>query len=534
MTDQEYLHGGFDTVDYETIPKEMVSIDEMKLGITMYNETGIPIWKNSSEVFGDDPRTRYGFKVADVWHYQDFDQLVCNQERGLYVETHLGLGDNAKSQSVEAGTPSTEFALDGSSFSLATTFTADFVSVSPKITKIRLRLKAVGLPLVKLAVSINGTGGGGSPGPIMQISDWVNYDAVPLELGWVEFSFPSPASLVAGARYAIVLYSDDSNPALILNSSNRIEWAYADRDVHSYGMTSLNSKLLRAVEIGESAVEVADASVFSSAPFYAVIDDELITVLQKVGNTLHLSSPLTEGHLKEVRMFEVTYVPSDTEKRWIFTNPTGAAFAWAAPNSHQSFDASYQMDVLVSQATKVEEVPTEEWSGTDVSPTLNTLDVIYIAASGDFYSIEEEGGMYGTLGGLSPLATFNGPSTFGFPSLNTFRASATNVVDGFVGWTTNRLPLQSTLSVFPSAKDVSGVVTYIPTEHDMYITAACVRWDGTVKVVDTLIPAGTEAPLLIDSEEFVGISLLWVEQNAFVSDSTYGFGAGETFVIRSR
>lgn len=534
VTDQEYLHGGFDTVDLNTIPEQMVSLDEMQVGVTMYNETGIPIWKGSQEVFGDDTRTRYGFLVDGEWYYQDFDEDTCNEERGVYVETHEGLGENAKHQTLDAGTPVTEFALNGTYFSLATTFTADFVSVSPKITNIRLKLKAVGMPLVNLAITVNNVLLSGAPGSILQTSDWVPYNSVPLDSDWVEFSFPASATLVAGTRYAICLYSDDTNPASVLDSTNRIEWAYADRDTHSYGMTSKNSKLILAATAGDEELSVTDSSVYDSAPFYAVADDELVLVTLVSGNVLTLDSPLSYDHAKDVRVFEVVYVPSDSEKRWVYADSTGALFQWEAPISNQSYDATYQIDVYVPEAKAVKEVPSLEWSGDDVTADLDTLDTVYISTTSDSYAIDDDGGPYGTLGGLTPLATFNGPSTFGFPSLNSFRQSGTNVMDGYVAWTSNRLSSPSTFSVFPSAKNVSSVVTYIPTEHDMYLTVACVGWDGNVTIVDKFIPAGTSSPVLLDLGEFVGISFLWVQQDEFVSSDTYGFGAGETFMIRSK
>lgn len=531
VTDQEYLHGGFDTVDYRTLPAEMISLDEMLLGVTMYNETGIPIWKTSLEVFGEETPLRYGFRVGGSWYHQDFDKAACTLERNSYVVTHDGLGEDAKHQTVDAGTPNDEFALDGTNLQLATSFSADFAEMSPKVTTVALKLRAVGLPTANLAVTINEMLGGGTPGTVLQTSEWIPYSSLPLDFGWVEFSFELPADLSPTSRYLICLYADDPNS--VLDANNRVEWAYANLDAHSYGITPINSGLLEAASIGDTELSVSDASVFSTAPIYVLIDDEISLVTGIEGNVLALDSALTAEHAASTKVFEVTYEASDSEKRWVYKNLTGEALVWTAPTSNQNYDATYRIDVVVPPAEQVTTVPVEEWSGDDITASLDSLDTIYISTTGDAYDETLENSIYGTLGGLSPLATFNGQGTYDFPGLNTFRSSGTNVIDGFVAWTSSRLATPSTLSVFPSAKSDSGV-SYIPTAHDMYLTVGCVRWDGTVEIVKKYIAAGTNSPTLLDADAFVGISFMWVQQDEFASDDTYGFGAGETFVVRSR
>ena len=67
----------------------------------------------------------------------------------------------------------------------------------------------------------------------------------------------------------------------------------------------------------------------------------------------------------------------------------------------------------------------------------------------------------------------------------------------------------------------------------MYITAICKKSNGQKKIVHKFLAAGTSTPVLLDSDYFTGIDLLWVDKNEFKSDPFYGYGPAESFVIRS-
>ena len=549
IADQEFFYGGFDEPDTRTWDSSFSRMKELLVGVTLYNQTGIGYWQSTSMKWGGDHPTvnlydaltgqlipRYGFKVGGYWFYQSFTQNDVSVERAAYVASHPEDDPVLQQQVNDDGTPSVDFALDGTNVVISATFTADFADVETDIASLYLKLRRVGSPSAKLFATISGTNMSGEPTTSIQVSDYVSTDDIEEDFSWVRFSFTKPSSLTDDDRYAICLFqSDPLGDSEIIDASNRIEWAFADRDIHSYGITDISTQLSTTISgltsAGATTLTILDGTDFSASSFYIRVDDEIILVTTRTGNIFTLSSPTTDDHDDGARVYEVVYVPSDGEKRWVMTydDPN---YLWGAPVSNPTYDATYKL--LKSEMTigLIEQVPSEEWSGTDIDLTGSTLDAFYIIPTSQDYDVVDEG-LFGTLGGLDPLGGFNVANTYDFPPMNTFRSGVANITDGYMCWTSKELEDPSTMSFIGPAENVANVVTYIPTANDMYITAVLKRADGTKKRVTLKVDAGTTGKVLLDAEEFVSIDTLWVDQSEFKDEPYYGYGPTERFVIRS-
>ena len=543
ITNQEYVYGGFDEPDTRTLTNLIYSMDELIMAVSLYNTSGVPNWQSTINFWGGDPAyfdkltgviPRWGFKVNNDWYNQSFTQNDITVSRFDYINTHPESIYILQKQENYAGSTS-EFSLNDTNFSLATTFIADFAGAYDKVYKVKLKLKLNGVPTARMMVTINTTDiATKKPLSVMQTSDIVNYEQLGGDFTWIEFNFTSPNSLTKNDRYAIVLVVE--NPFSIdigVDATNYIEWAYADNSVHSYGITDISSFLTTAAIIGDTTIYVADAAtIFGSAPFYIKIGDEIKQVVTSSGNILDLSSALSNDYVVNEAVYQVIYVPTDAEVRWIYQSDGSGGYEWIVP-TNPTYDATYQLYRYVDVVGLVVNVPPEEWSGTDLVVILPTVDAFYIARASDSYILNSSGAMfYGFLSGLEPFAGFNVANSYDFPAVNTWRAGYTNLVDGYIGWTSKRLNVPEQFKIFPLAIDNSGV-QYLPTEHDMYIIAVCVKWDNSKKVVKLLLPAGTAVPTLLDADEFIGIDLLWVDRYTFKSEPFYGYGPAEAFVVRS-
>lgn len=550
LSDQEYLYGGFDTVDLGTLTDSFVGMDRATIGVTFYNNTGVATWESSSRMWGGyypsfdlydpltgNPTTRYGFAVDGVWYFQSFDEEGVQEHRRDYMDVHPAEADVMKRQANDDGADNDEFAIDGTNMLLATTFVADFASVANQISTVKLKLRRVGVPAATLIVTINSTDLSTKvPESVLQISS--EFDAAELteDFEWVEFSFTRPASLDVSTRYAICLTpTEPSGEGIVLSDDDRIEWAYADVDLHSYGATQTSSQLASELVIGATTAYVTDGSNFSTSNFYVTIDDELLHVTSRTGNVLTLTSGPSIAHDSGSLVYEVTYVASDSEIRWVYEQLEQETYDWASPTD-PTFDATFELDRRASDVSIVVEVPPGEWAGADIRVTDAVNDAFYIAPTGESYDTDFEDDdmfLYGYATGLNPLAGFNVANTYDFPPMNTLRIHITNVTDGYVAWSSERLDVPSTLTIFPLATVSGAVVTYIPTATDMYVTAVCRKHDGTIQVVEKLVPAGTNAPLLLDSGEFIGVDLLFVDPDAFQDEPMCGYAASERFEIRT-
>jgi len=545
ITNQEYVYGGFDEPDTRTLSNLIYSMDELIMAVSLYNTSGVPDWKTTISFWGGDPAyfdpstgviPRWGFKVNDDWHYQSFVQNDVTVDRFDYINTHPESVYILQKQENDAGSTA-QFSLNNANFSLATTFIADFAGAYDKIYSVKLKLKLNGVPTARMMLTINVTDSmTKKPLSIMQSSDIVNYDKLSGDFEWVEFIFKTPNSLTKNDRYALVLVVE--NPFSVdvgVDANNYVEWAYADNSIHSYGITDISSFLTTAAVVGDTTIYAADAStIFSAAPFYIKIGDEIKQVLTMSGNTLSLSSALSYAYPVNEAVYQVTYIPTDAEVRWMYQSDGAGGYEWAV-STNPTYDATYQLYRFVDVIGLVTAVPTEELAGSDLVAAETTVDAFYIAGASDSYILSNSGSMfrfYGFLSGLQPFAGFNVANSYDFPAVNTWRSGYANLVDGYIGWTSRRVDTPKQFKIFPLAIDNSGV-QYLPTEHDMYITAVCVKWDNSKKVVNLLLPAGTAAPVLLDTEVFIGIDLLWVDRYAFKTDPFYGYGPAEAFVVRS-
>ena len=548
ISDQEYLYGGFDEPDTRSWSASFTKMKEMLLGVTLYNQTGIGYWQNTSRKWGGDHptvelydietgllRTRYGFRVDDDWYYQSFTQDDVSAERESYIAAHPPDDLVLQEQIEDAGTPNYEFAIDGTNMILATTFTADFVDVESKVSRVSLKIRKVGNPSAKLLATLSETDiSTKAPTTNIQTSNYISTDDLGEDFAWVEFTFTNPVALTDAARYAICLFqSDPLGDSEIIDSDNRIEWAFADQSIHSYGVTETSSTLTAALAMGSSSITVADGSVFPSSSFYVKLKAETILISTRTGNILTLSSPTTKAHIVGTRVYEVVFVPTDSELRWvlIYDDPN---YVWEGSPvlTNPSYDATYELMRPEIVIDLVEQVPAERWGGTDIDLTGAVNDAFYIIPSDQDYDTEEEP-LFGTLGGLEPLGGFNVATTYDFPPMNTFRCGVANITDGYICWTSRTLDDPSTFSLIGPAENVSNVVTYIPTASDMYITALLRRADGTRKAVTKKMDAGATGKVLLDSEEFVAVDVLWVDASEFKQLPYYGYGPTERFVVRS-
>ena len=559
LSDQEYLYGGFDTVDTRTLTDSFVGMQEAVIGVTFYNNTGVATWQASSRMWGGDhptmdlydpltgdPDTRYGFSVDGTWFYQSFVEADVQQERRDYMAEHPAEADIMKRQSNAAGTPNDDFAIDGtvagSNILLATTFTADFATVNPRISTVKLKLRRVGVPAGNIVVTINATDPSTKiPLSVLQISSEFDSAGLTEDFEWITFTFTRPAVLDSTTRYAICLTpTDPSGEGVVLSSTDRIEWAYADRDLHSYGATTTSSQVISTevdltVPIGSTSLTIVDGSAFSTSSFYVLVDEEVMLVSSRTGNVLTLASPTTDVHANGDMIYEVTYVPSDSEIRWLYQTTSQDTYDWVAP-TNPTYDGTFELDRKATEVTLVIEVPPGDWAGADIRVVEGVNDAFYIAPTGDSYDVtfqDDPMYLFGYATGLNPLAGFNVANTYDFPPMNTLRIHITNVTDGYVGWTSERLSVPNTLTIFPLATISGAVVTYIPTATDMYVTAACRKGDGTISIVKKLVPAGTAAPILLDSGAFVGVDMLFVSPDEFQDEPFCGFDASERFEVRT-
>ena len=547
VTDQEYLYGGFDEPDTRTLNNLISSLDEFLMSISLYNATAIPYWDSTIDFWGGDAGyfdintgaadPRYGFQINANWYYQNFNEITVSNARRTYIEEHPENFYILQEQVDDTGIPNPDFALNGSYYALSTTFMADFADVYNKVYSVKLKLKLNNVPNAKLVLTINNTDGSKIPTDILQISNTVDYTALSSDFEWIEFSFANPISLVDNTRYALVLSAEDPlNTFNGVDSINTIQWAFASTDTHAYGITDINSLLTNNVSIGDNNLLVVDGSVYSAAPFYIKIGAEVFEVLSVSGNYLNISGNLQNSYSASTPVYEVVYVPSDSEVRWRYVK-NGELYNWES-TLNQNYDATYQLYRKTDNIGLVTLVPPDEWSGSDLSASKSEVDAFYICESTDSYTIPgvDDGFnpmFYGTLPGLSPFAGFNVANSYDFPPVNTWRAGYTNLVDGVISLSSKEIEKPSQFSVYPLAINNAGVVQYLPTKHDIYITAICKLHTGQKKVVNKLIPAGTSSPVLLDSSKFIGIDLLWVDKSEFKEDPFYGYGPAESFVIRS-
>jgi len=547
VSDQEYLYGGFDEPDTRSWDASFVRMTEMMIGVTLYNQTGVGYWENTSRKWGGDHpsvnlydtetgllKTRYGFKVGDDWYYQSFTMDDVSEQRDIYVAAHPDDDMILQEQIIDSGTPNDEFSIDGTNVSISSTFTADFVDVESMVSRLSLKLRKVGNPSAKMLVSISSTNVSKMPTSDIQISNYVSTDDIDEDFSWVEFTFTKPVPLTSGSRYAICLFQNDPlGSSGMIDSDNRVEWAFANQSIHSYGVTETSSVLTAALENGSSSITVADGSVFPTSSFYVKVESETLPVASRTGNILTLSSPSEYSHIVGTRVYEVVYIPTDSELRWVmvYDDPT---YVWTgAPSlSDPTYDATYELMKPQITIGLVEIVPPEEWGGSDIDLSGAVNDAFYIITSEQDYSIVEES-LFGSLGGLDPMGGFNVATTYNFPPMNTFRCGIANITDGYICWSSRALEDPSTFSFISSAENVSDVVTYIPTSHDMYITALLRRADGTRKLVNKKIDSGSYGKILLDTEEFVAIDILWVDATGFKESPYYGYGPTERFIIRS-
>ena len=251
------------------------------------------------------------------------------------------------------------------------------------------------------------------------------------------------------------------------------------------------------------------------------------------GNILNLDTSTVDVHLATARVYEVTYIASDTEVRWTMQATAHGTYSWVAP-TNPSYDATYELDRLIIDVGLVQDVLPAQWAGSDIRVTDVQNDAFYLAPTGQTYDtdfVDDSMYLYGYATGLTPLGGFNVANTYDFPPMCDLRVHSTNVTDGYVCWNSTRLDDPGTLTIYPLARVTSHVVNYMPTATDMYITAVCRRWDGTTRTIEKLLPAGTAAPVLLDAEEFIGVDMLWINSDSFAETP---YGASEHFEIRSR
>lgn len=547
ISDQEYLYGGFDNPDTRTLSDLIYSMDDFSIGVSLYNTTGIPIWDSSISFWGGDPAffdidtgisdPRYGFAINGSWYIQSFTESIVSDARNTYIQEHPISYYILKEQDNDLGTPNNTFALNNSRFALASTFSADFADVYDKIYKVKLKLRIKNVPTANLILTINETNPINEPTNILQTSDPISYTSLSGEFEWVEFNFRTPYSLTKDERYSLVLTSEDPfGEYRGVSDIDTIEWAFANVDSHSYGITETNSLLTNSVVAGESELTVMDGSVFSATPFYIKIGPEVFEVTSLTGNILTLNGTLQNDYDSSTPIYEVVFVPADSERRWVYRK-TGDVYDWqdVSGTVADNYDATYQLYREIDEVGLVTAVPNEEWFGADISPAKTDIDAFYISASTDSYYIPTDDYnyyFYGSLPGLDPFAGFNVANSYDFPPVNTWRASYTNLVDGFICWSSKEVDSPVQLSIFPLAIDNFGV-QYIPTKNDMYVTVICKKINGEKKVINKLVPAGTSSPILLDSDYFIGVDLLWVDPAEFKEDPFYGYGPAEAFVIRS-
>lgn len=548
VTDQEYLYGGFDEPDTRSFSNEIYSLDDMIVGITFYNTTGLSKWQTTNKFWGGDPEffqdytgepyIRYGFKINGTWYTQSFTQTTVSTARNIYIEEHPEDVYILKQQTNDSGSGSNAFVLDGNYKQIATTFTSDFISASRVIKNIYLKIRKIGEPTGNLFITLNNTSGTTKkPTDILQVSDTVSIEEIGGDFTWVNFNFIRPIEINDSIeRYAIVLTTEDPfGENVQLDSDNRIEWVFADRDDHSYGITSINSTLISSINIGSTSVIVVDGSVFSESNFYIKIEDEVIKVTSRSGNVLSLDTATVDSHLSGTHVYEVTYVPSDSEERFIYSDNDDNIYNWTSP-SYSTYDATYKIYRKIDDIGLVENVPISEWGGEDITTTDTTIDAFYIAEQGSSYSIptsDDNIPFYGYLPGLEPWACFNTANTYDFPSVNYWRAQAGNLVDGYISWKGNRADTPVYLYIYPMAYNNSGVITYIPTNRDMYITAVCEIYDGSDVVINKLVTAGTVTPVLLNENKIVKIKSLYIDTTSYQEEPFYGYMASESFIVRS-
>ena len=554
ISDQEYQYGGFATVDERTLSDSFVAIQSMTMGVTLFTTTGTATWKASSRMWAGDhptidlfnndgtPKKRYGYTVGGEWQYQNFDISLVEENRRVYINEHPQDDDILKRQTNADGTTHASFCLDGETVLLSTSFTADFVPVCAQVASIKVQLRRVGIPKAKFIVTLNSTDPTTKvPTTVLQESGEFDSESLTEDFVSTTFTFTRPAVLAANARYAIsIVLTDPTGTDTFLDTDNRIEWAFADRDLHSYGITQTSSILLPSpVEptfvwpAGSSSLTVVDGSVFPSSSFYIMVDGEVLQVTLRQGNILNLATATVDIHVAAARVYEVTHVASDTEVRWTMQATDHGTYSWRAP-TNPSYDATYELDRLVIDVGLVQDVLPAEWAGSDIRVIDVDNDAFYIAPSGQSYDadfVDNSMYLYGYAAGLTPLAGFNVANTYDFPPMCDLRVHSTNMTDGYICWKSTRLDDPSTLTIYPLARITSHVINYMPTATDMYITAVCRRVDGTTITIEKFLPAGTAAPVLLDAEEFLGIDMLWVNADAFAEEP---YGASEHFEIRSK
>ena len=311
---------GYDTIDTRTVADDMVGIDDMNVGVTLYTTAATLKWQSSSRFWGGGHPTvdiydedtgqlkvRYGYEVNDAWQFQSFTQSEVEADRSTYIEEHPESSFILRQQIDDDGAVNGEFRLDGTRVMLGTTFIADFTDVSGKIYSVNLKLRAGGIPVVNMLATIDTVGSTSAPSAILQVSAPTSYELLSEDFEWIEFTFSKPADLSAGERYALVLTVENPlDDEIPLSATNYIDWAYADQNVYSYGATGTTSTLSEDEPSSSAALTLADGTNFSTSSFYVTVAGDLHLVTSRSGNVLTLSTPTTTAYSEDDRVYEVS------------------------------------------------------------------------------------------------------------------------------------------------------------------------------------------------------------------------------------
>ena len=551
---------GFDTVDLRTISNHVRGIEKMWLGLSTYT-MGTRYWRFNYGFVGGEIdlvdselalKTRWGYKVNGSWRYQNFTKQTVIDDRTDYSQTHINIPYIVKDSKNHAVLRDDDFSLNGENIFLAQTFTSDFL-VSHLFNKVDLWIERVGNATIETVLRIYNLTDNRPAGLAIAESNGIAFNEIPDDGGgWVSFEFiePIPFDQTSPKKYGMVLTTIE-NPVGTLDSSNKLRWYFANQNEYAYGFSGILTYLSESVSEGDTSIVVDDVSIFPAAPFFINIDGDLYYVISvdSSTNTLYLSSyeydgdyyidgedyqdyywhvhPVSSSYSSGLPVTFVSFIPYDPENRFYIerlnTNGTNLS-QWLLP-WESNLDASYRIYADPDSIGIVEQVPFEEWFGTDLEEDYDAYaDSFYIVNSSAAYDSSETWlnangqNLTGTVGTYSYglrddapiigtiLGGFNVTGVGDFPSPNTSRVGVSSKVDGFWSWNTDRLVEQDKISILPQAKiDSEGTITYLPFYRNMFVTMGLVRSDGSRKVVNKILygfnhDAGIVEEIVVDNQ----------------------------------
>jgi len=547
---------GIELVDLRTISNKSKGIDRFWLGITKYTATD-PIWKNDYEYLGgqrdfdDDSgefilQTRYGYRVDGLIFYQSFDKNEVITSRNQYINSHLQEDMIIKSQNRHEIFNDIDFSLNGTNNFLAQTFTADFATLSNKISTIQCWIQRVGSADASIILQIFDITAN-EPNIALAESVPVDFKSISEDGEWITFEFPDTSIDEEINRYSLVITSFE-DPFSTFSVHNKLIWYFSDSNIYSYGLTSTYTFLSENVVAGSNYIIVEDASVFPDVPFFIIILGDLYYIISIEDNKLYFSEydyqldfdylgnreypeynwyigVISNDYSSGTMVSLVNFIPLDPENRFYkkkITEDAGIISGWLLPD-YSNHDAAYRIFADAFDVGPVEEIDYNEWFGSDISDnsekSLN-VDSFYISGNSVEYDSDLiwpyhtsfnnqsdadiipnddpdpdaiqgfswAGNLDAPIKNSKILGGFNVSGNMSFPSQNNVRVSNQNKIDRYWAFVTDILDVSDKIVVLPQAlKRNNSSVEYIPLYNNVFLTIGLIRPNNTRKVINKVI-----------------------------------------------